>query len=50
MRTTKPKKAVSIEWLEQHILPQLDDTLRQDLEALLDELKQLPTSVSYDGF
>ncbi len=50
MPTTKPKKAVPIEWLEQHILPQLDDTLRQDLEALLDELKQLPTSVSYYGF
>lgn len=46
MPTTKPK-AVPIEWLEQHILPKLNDTLRQNLETLLDELKQLPTSVSY---
>ena len=46
MPTPKPK-AVPFEWLEQHILPKLDDALRLDLEATLDELKQLPTSVSY---
>ncbi|MCJ1381522.1 hypothetical protein MMC17_004633 [Xylographa soralifera] len=44
MPTTRPK-AVTIEWLEQHILPKLDDALRQDLEATLDEVKQLPTSL-----
>ena len=49
MPTTKPK-AVPFEWLEQNILPKLGDALRQDLEATLDELKQLPTSVSYYGF
>lgn len=49
MPTTKPK-AVPVEWLEQHILPKLGDALKKDLEATLNELKQLPTSVSYYGF
>lgn len=49
MPTTKPK-AVPIEWLEQHLLPKLGDTLRQEFEATLDEMKHLPTSVSYSGF
>lgn len=46
MLTTKPK-AVLIDWLEQHLLPKLGNTLMQDLSATLDELKRLPTSVSY---
>ncbi len=48
MPTTKPK-AVTIEWLEEHILPKLGDALKKDVEATLGELKQLPISVSYYG-
>lgn len=49
MPTAKPK-AVTIEWLERHILPKLSDALKKDVEVTLDELKQLPTSVSYYEF
>lgn len=49
MPTTIPK-AVIIEWLEQHLLPELDGALRQNFVAKLGELKQLPRPVSYYGF
>ena len=48
MPTTKPK-AVSLEWLQQRILPQLSDPLRQDIEATLREVKQVPKPVSKWG-
>lgn len=47
--TISKPKAVPIKWLEQHILPKLGETLKQDLKATLDEVKQLPTSLIYQG-
>lgn len=49
MPITKPK-GVPFEWLEEHVLPMLGDAPRQDLAAKLDELKQVPSSVSCHGF